>query len=327
MTPTVCLPFITNHGSYFAALPSIDTNYRIKKNWSAYGQLSTGSVVPPSSVYDFNQTPTPANPHPALATPAKQQRSTTYQFGTVLKLKRVTFDADYYHIRFQNSYSATTDITTGEEVDFLQPSSISKGFEAESNVYIGGGFSAYLNATVGRATYTGSLGASCVAGDAGCTSTTPQLSFTAPSGLWVANTPSDTEAEGITYQKKSWDLALFNKRVGTLYQDNGAYHNQATINPFSVTNAFLNYTIRNGGHFDQTKIRLSFNNLLNQHSLTSDVMSNGANTINVAANGTTYLQPFNTVGQTTIGGGDALTILPARSIMLSVTFGLSPHGR
>jgi iron complex outermembrane recepter protein len=30
---------------------------------------------------------------------------------------------------------------------------------------------------------------------------------------------------------------MFNKRVGTMYQDNGAYHNRATINPFSVTNA------------------------------------------------------------------------------------------
>jgi iron complex outermembrane recepter protein len=41
-------------------------------------------------------------------------------------------------------------------------------------------------------------------------------------------------------------VGLFNKRVGTFYRDNSSYHNQGTINPFSVTNAFFNYTIRSG---------------------------------------------------------------------------------
>ena len=323
----VCVPFVSNHGSYSAWLPSIDANYRLKSNWSVYGQLSTGSIVPPSSVYDYIQTPSKAIPNPTLGTTPKQQRSTTYQFGTVLKLKRVTFDADFYHIRFQNSYSAVLNQTTGETDNFLQPSSITKGFEAESNIYIGHGLSAYLNATVGRATYTGNLGVSCPTTAAGCTSTTPQLSFTAPSGLWVAQTPSDTEAEGVTYQRHGFDLGMFNKRVGTYYQDNSSYHNQYTINPFSVTNAFLNYTIRSGGRFDQTKIRLSFNNLFDQHSLTGITLANGATTQSIAANGTTYTDPFNTVGQTSISGGDNIGLLSGRSVMLSVTFGLSPSKR
>jgi iron complex outermembrane receptor protein len=86
--------FITNSGSYYATLPSIDANYRLKSNWSVYGQLSTGSIVPPSSVFDFNQGTT--GKAIAVETLPKQQRSTTYQTGTVVKLKRVTFDADYY---------------------------------------------------------------------------------------------------------------------------------------------------------------------------------------------------------------------------------------
>jgi iron complex outermembrane recepter protein len=311
--------FVKNSGSYYATLPAIGTNYRIKSNWSAYGQLATGSIVPPSSVYDFNQTPTAAIPHPGLLTPPKQQRSTTYQFGSVVKLKRVTLDADVYHIRFQNSYSTLTDPTTGEQVNFLQPSSISQGFEAESNINFGHGLGAYLNATVGRATYTGLLNV------AGTLATAPQLAVAAPSGLWVANTPSDTEAEGVTYQRKGWDLALFNKRVGTMYQDNGAYHNQARIDPFSVTNAFLNYTIRGGSRFNQTKLRLSFNNLMNQHSVTSDSITGGALTQTIAANGTTYVDPFRTTAPTPVAGADQIGVLPGRSIMLSVTFGLSPR--
>ena len=307
--------FITNGGSYSSWLPSVDANYRLKNNWSVYGQVSTGSVVPPSKVFDYVQSPTGT----PVRTLPKQQRSTTYQTGTVLKLKRVTFDADFYHIRFQNSYSSTLD-SSGEPVYFLQPSSITKGFEAESNIYIGKGLSAYLNASVGRATYVGNLSVNCA--PTNCTGA--PITVTAPSDLWVANTPSDVETEGVTYQRKGWDLALFNKRVGTFYEDNGAYHNQATINPFSMTNAFLNYTLRTGGRFDQTKFRLSFNNLFNQSSITSDTITGTTLTQTIMANGTTYTDPFNTSGPTPIAGADNIGVLAGRSIMLSVSFGLSP---
>ncbi|AEU38587.1 TonB-dependent receptor [Granulicella mallensis] len=315
--------FITNGGAFYATLPSIDGNYRIMNNWSAYGQLSTGSIVPPSSTFDYAQSTLPGAAFIPVQTLPKQQRSTTYQTGTVLKLKRLTLDADFYHIRFQNSYSTVLG-SDGEPISFLQPSSITKGFEAESNLYLGYGFSAYVNATVGRATYLGTLSVTCAPSK--CTGA--PITVAAPSGLWVQNTPSDTEAEGVTYQKKAWDVALFNKRVGTMYQDNGAYHNQATIDPFSVTNAFINYTIRTGGRFDQTKIRLSVNNLLDEHSITSDKIVGKALTQTISANGTTYTDPFNTMGPTPINGGDNVGILPGRSIMLSVTFGFSPkHNR
>ena len=307
--------FISNGGTYSAWLPSIDTNYRLKNNWSVYGQFSTVSIVPPSSVFDFAQGPTGT----PVKTLPKQQRSTTYQTGTVLKLKRVTFDADFYHIRFQNSYSSTLD-PSGEPVYFLQPSSITKGFEAESNIYFGRGLSAYLNASVGRASYVGTLSVNCA--PTNCTGA--PITVAAPSGQWVANTPSDVETEGVTYQRKGWDVGLFNKRVGTLYQDNGQYHNQAAISPFSVTNALFNYTLRTGGRFDQTKLRLAFNNIFDQHSITGDSITGTALTQSIAANGTTYTDPFNTTGPTPIAGGDNISVVPGRSIMLAVTFGLSP---
>jgi iron complex outermembrane receptor protein len=310
--------FITNGGSYSAWLPSLDANYRLKSNWSIYGQIATGSVVPPSKVFDYTQGP---NGTPVKTLP-KQQRSTTYQAGTVLKLKRVTFDADFYHIRFQNSYSSVND-PSGEPIYFLQPSSITKGFEAESNIYIGYGLSAYLNGSVGRATYNSSnQNVSCSGPAPACTSSTAQINVVAPSGQWVANTPSDTEAVGVTYQRKGWDLGMFNKRIGTLYQDNVAYHNQATIDPFNQTNAYLNYTIRTSGRFDQTKLRLSFNNLFNEHNITGDTITGTALPQSIAANNTTYANPF--IATTPIAGGDNISVLPGRSIMLAVTFGLSP---
>jgi iron complex outermembrane receptor protein len=142
-------------------------------------------------------------------------------------------------------------------------------------------------------------------------------------------TPSDTETEGLTYQHKAFDFGIFNKRVGTFFIDNGAFHNQDTIDPFSLTNLFFNYTIRTGGKFDQTKVQLSFNNLFNSHSITGDAITGTANvaTLTQTVNNVTYTysDPFATLGPTPINGQDNISILPGRSIMLSVIFGFGPH--
>jgi iron complex outermembrane receptor protein len=317
--------FISNGGNYLAFLPSGSLNYRILNNWSAYVQAAQGSIVPPSSVFDFQQG-TSGTAIPPQVLP-KQQKNTTYQTGTVFKLRNVTFDADFYHIHFDNSYSSTTNLANGEPIFFVQPSSITKGLEGQANIYIKYGLSVYLNASYDKATYEGTLAVSCTTGTTGCTSTTPQLTVAAPSGLNVQQTPSDVETEGVTYQHKAYDFGFFNKRVGTYYIDNGSYHNQATINPFTTSNLFFNYTIRSNGRFNNTKFRVSLNNLFNDHNITGDSIAGTANTINLTANGTTYVDPFNTVGQTPINGGDAIGILPARSVMFAVTFGFSPKER
>ena len=80
--------FITNGGSYLSTLPSGSVNYRIRNNWSAYFQGATGSVVPPSAVFDFNQG---ANGVP-VATLPKQQKNLTYP-------GRHSFEAEACHLR------------------------------------------------------------------------------------------------------------------------------------------------------------------------------------------------------------------------------------
>jgi iron complex outermembrane receptor protein len=312
--------FIANGGSYFATLPSLSLNYRLQSGWSAFAQVAQGSIVPPSSVFDFQQGTTGAAIPPAVL--PKQQKNTTYEAGTVLKLKRVTFDADYFHIHFDNSYSSTLN-PAGEPVYFVQPSSITQGLEGESNLYLGQGLSIYLNASYDHAIYQGALAATCTGSTAACAAAAP-LNVTTPSGMNVQQTPSDIENEGITYQKKAWNAAFFNQRVGTMYIDNGAYHNQYTVNPFSQANAFVNYTLMNGGRFNQTKIQLAFNNIFNQSNVTGITLAGTPNLVTLNANGTTYTDPFNTVGQTPINGQDNVSILAGRSIMLSVTLGLSP---
>jgi iron complex outermembrane receptor protein len=321
--------FISNGGTYFAALPSGSVNYRIKPNWSAYFQGATGSIVPPSKVFDFQQGATGTAIPPAVL--PKQQKNTTYQGGTVLKLKYVTFDADYYHIYFDNSYSSYINPTTGEPTYFAQPPSITKGFEAEANISLTHGLGVYLNDSYTKATYTGSIAITCsptsTPPSTACVpGTTPQYIEAVPKEQYVAQTPDAIQTEGVTYQHGAWDAAFFNKRVGKQYLDNGSYHNEYLIPAFDSANAFVNYTIRRGGRFDQTKISLSANNLFNSSAVTGVTLNNGVTGFTINANGTTYTDAFNASGFA-ISGQDNVSILAARSIMLSVVFGYNPKGR
>jgi iron complex outermembrane receptor protein len=313
-TTAACSATVTDTGSFTAWLPSLDFNYRIQPNWSIYAQAATGSIVPPSSVYDFNHTPTTVDPKPGLLTPPKQQRSTTYQAGSVFKANRFTLDADAYRVRFQNSYSSLIDPTTSETVNYLQPSSVTQGVEFETTFVPAHGLSFYLNATAANAYYEGKVNAG---------TTASPFYVDAPSGLWVQQTPADTEMQGVTYQSKSLDLGFFNKRVGEQRVDAGSYHNQAIVSPFDTTNAYINYTVRNHSVFDQTKIQLGGNNLLNQHNMTGLTLA--GSTTQAVISGTSYVDPFN---QTTpLSGADNPTFMAGRSFSMSVTFGVAPRER
>ena len=41
-------------------------------------------------------------------------------------------------------------------------------------------------------------------------------------GLWVASTPKNIETISLLYRHKNWDIGLVDKRVGTMYNDNGS---------------------------------------------------------------------------------------------------------
>jgi iron complex outermembrane receptor protein len=318
--------FITNGGSYFATLPSVAANYRLKSNWSVFGQFAEGSIVPPSAVFDFNQGTTGSSV--AVATLPKQQKNTTYETGTVVKLKHVTFDADYFHIHFDNGYtSIVTQASGGEPVFFASAPSVTQGIEGESNISVTHGLGFYLNASYNKAVYTGSQLTSCTSGVTGCTAATPQISVPVPSGLNVQQTPSDIETVGATYQHGRWDVAFFNQRVGTFFIDSpNGYHNAYTVNPFSIANAFINYTFH-GGRFNNTRVGLSMNNIFNNSNINGITLANNSPTQNIIANGTTYVDPLNATGVPAINGGDNVSVNAGRSIMLTVTFGHSTTGR
>jgi iron complex outermembrane receptor protein len=334
-TTAACAAKIENTGSFLAPLPSVDVNFRAMPNWSVYAQVATGSVVPASATYDYLQTvQASTSTLPTLATPPKQQKNTTYQVGSVYKGQRITLDADAYYIRFQSGFSSTIDnsgdANNGDTIYYLQPSSISQGLEFESTLVLTPGLNLYLNGSASNAYYHGTTNVNA------SNPLAVPIYETAPSGLWVQQTPSDTEMEGLTYQKHGFDLGIFNKRVGEERLDNGAYHNQAIVQPFSSLGGYINYTIRNHSLFDQTKIRLSGTNLLDAHNLQTDTLGGSPNMVFLNGGGTctsttaTTANPcdaFNTAGPTAINAADAPSLMAGRSFSVSVTFGFAPTER
>jgi iron complex outermembrane recepter protein len=202
----------------------------------------------------------------------------TVQFGSVWKSHRATLDVDFYHINFQSDYSSTIDAATGDTVYFRNGQSVTKGVEVESTILVGGGVAVYLNATTGSAKYT-------------------------DTEQWVQNAPRDTETIGITYNVGSWNVGLFSKRVGDMWNDNSNLHQALPIDPFNITNLFLNYTVRGSSRLAQSRIRLAVNNLTDSHAITAIVApSTKSNAPNAA---------------------DILTLMSGRSVSVAMTVGLT----
>ncbi len=274
VTAGICsggLSFVTHTANYRAWQPTADARYRLRNNWSVYGQYATGNVIPPSSVFDVKNAVVAVTPKPT--------QTKTFQFGSVLKTNRFTLDADAYFIHAQNAYASAPD-ATGEPVYYLTADTHTKGFEVEGNAVIGKGFFFYGNGTIGSAKY-------------------------ADTHLWVASSPHDTETAGLTYLHSNWDIGFFNKRIGRLYNDNGSKNQAVAIDPFNITNLFLNYTIKQASFLRGTKFRVGINNLFDQHNI-----------VGVAPASTASSLP---------APGDFLTLMAGRSVSVSMTLGYAPR--
>jgi iron complex outermembrane recepter protein len=294
-----CSGISTQHSAFYNnILPSFEANYRARSNWSLYGQYGRGSVIPPSNVFDVTGAQVAVTPKPTVAT--------TVQGGSVFQTNHLSFDADVYRIHFQNNYTSyrVTDPTKadfGDSYYYATPASNTIGFESEANLFLVHGLSIIGNGTVGRAQYEASAGQTLANGTA-----------LAPTPVaWVANAPSDTESMGMTYQDKGLNLGFFNKRVGRRWGDNSSVHQAVPLNSFWMNNLFFGYTVHRGSLFDNSKIKLSINNLLDNH----DIMS-----ISPGKSPTSTV-PF------VADPSDQLQLLPGRSVMITFQMGLSPRGR
>jgi len=287
-------PFITSSGGFGSNLPSASANYRLTSYWSVYGQFSKGDEIPPTSVFDV------AGGGQEVSQLPKPQLTSAYQGGTVVKLSRLTFDADYYVVKFQNSYiplAVANPSNPAYDLNeyYLGPDSLTQGFEAEANASLPHGFNLYANGTVGKATYRGTG---------------------VPSGLNVTDTPSYTQALGLTYQSRGMDLGIIEKRVGDYYDDNGSYHNQVYVAPYNNVNLFLNYTFRKQDSiFDQSKISFSINNLFNSENITDVFPSNSPTPVGTSAYyATTAPSPL-----------DQINLTAGRSFVVSFKMGIFPN--
>lgn len=162
-------------------------------------------------------------------------------------------------------------------------------------VYLYKGLSFYANGTVGTAKYV---------------SQTINGVVNPNYNKWLASAPGNTEGFGLTYQQKYLDFGIFNKRIGSMWNDGGkgstVINQYVPIDAFNLTNLFFNYTIRKGSFFDQSKLRLSFNNLFDTRQVTS---------LTPGLTGPTYkADPSDTLG-----------LLAGRSVTVSFVIGLSPH--
>jgi iron complex outermembrane receptor protein len=263
---------VKHAASYNTWLPSVDAHYLVQPYWSVYGQYGKGQNIPPTSIFDVKGAQVAVTPKPIL--------TDTVQFGSVWKSSRATLDVDYYHIKFQNDYSSTTDPITLDTVYFLTSDSTTQGFEAESTILVGGGFAVYLNGTTGTAKYNDTK-------------------------QWVQNAPKDTETIGLTYNVGSWNVGLFSKRVGEMWQDNVAAHEAVAIDPFNITNLFINYQLRGSSQLQSTRIRFAVNNLTDNHAITGVTPASAASNLPAS--------------------GDILTLMSGRSASVSVTIGFSPR--
>ncbi len=229
------LAFVSHGANYVAYEPNANARYRLKSNWTAYVQYAAGNIIPPSSVFDVKNA--------AVKTTPKPTQTKTFQFGSVAHFNRVTLDVASFFIHADNAYTSAPDPATGEPVYYSANATLSKGFEAESNVVLGHGVNMYGNVTFLDAKYS-------------------------DNHRWVANSPNSTVALAMTYQHRNWDVGFFNKRIGQMWNDNGGTNQAVAINPFWINNMFFNYTMKESEHFRGTKFRVSVNNLFDLHSIT-----------------------------------------------------------
>jgi iron complex outermembrane receptor protein len=89
-----------------------------------------------------------------------------------------------------------------------------------------------------------------------------------------------------------------------MWQDNGAKNQAVRIDPWEISNLYLNYTIKGENRFAETKFRLTVNNVFDQHNVIA---------VTPASTATAAPNPL-----------DLLQKLAARSVSMSVTFGFSP---
>ncbi len=312
-----CTATTVHAQNYNSLLPSVEANYRVTPNASVYGQYGRGSIAPFSSVFDTQGAETAVTPPPTIAD--------TYQGGTVVKLPRVAFDADVYYIHFMNSYSTYTDTTGGNSTVnpdygmtyfYATPDSDTIGFEAEGNYAVTHALSFNANGTFGGAKYEATGGSPAVVDANTGTTITPAVAPTPEA--WVSNAPHDTESVGMIYQQSGLDFGAFGKRIGSRWNNIKTFYQTVPLEPFWMSNLFVNYNV-NRSMFAGSKIKLSIDNLFDDHSIVANSPANDGS-VYYGVTGTKVTKSLQLYSPS---WADSVEKAAGRSIMISFQFGLT----
>jgi len=311
-----CTATAVHSQNYNSILPSLEANYRLTPIASIYGQYGRGSIAPFSAVFDTTGAQVAVTPPPTIAD--------TYQGGTVVKLNRVVFDADVFHIHFQNTYSSYTDTTGspstnpdyGTSYYYANPNSDTNGFEAEGNYAVTRSLSFNGNGTFGIAKYEASNGSAAVTNSTG-TVITPALVPTP--AAWVASAPHDTESIGMTYQQMGLDFGIFGKRIGSRWADIKSFHQTVPEDPFWMNNLFVNYNVHGRSIFDGSKVKLSMNNLFDDRSIVANSPANDGSVF-YGVTGTKVTQSLQLYSPS---WADSIEKQAGRSVMITFQLGLT----
>lgn len=236
---TTRLPQNTSVG-YGTSLPFLTVNQRLAEGLAVYGQFARGFQIPDLNTF-YIADPTKNSSDP--------QKSTNLQVGIVGKSQALVWDADLYRINFTNKLVSNG--KGGSDAAYINVGGATyKGLEGQVTWMIGGGFAAYANGSLNRAT----------AND---------------TGKQIAGAPNMTAALGALYNQGPWGASVIYKRTGSIYQVNydpanptvfDAYRTAATTN----TDLSLSYTWKALGlGLKSLKLQANVFNLMNKQDVTS----------------------------------------------------------
>jgi iron complex outermembrane receptor protein len=226
-------------------LPALELHYAIAPNWSAYAQASKGYLAPNENLYYI--------PNPSLGTSGVEPEQTTnYQLGSTWRSQRLTLSGDVYSIDFSNQVQQ---VKVGSNTFFTNIGGTKyRGLEAEATYYVGGGFSAYGNASYNRARQDSN-------------------------GLQLAKVPDKTAALGLIYNRGPWFASVMAKYIGSNYGAIDTKHNNTPVYQIpasTVANASINYTVQDAGFLPHgTKVGVQVFNLFNNTKLSKYAGSTG----------------------------------------------------
>jgi iron complex outermembrane receptor protein len=231
--------------TYKSTLPFLTINQQIGSGLAVYGQYAKGMQIPDLNTFYVSNT---AN------NSTEAQKSTNYQVGIVGKSDLMTWDAALYRIDFTNKLVSNN--LTGTAAGFINIGGARyQGVETQMAYVLGGGFSAYANASINGAKAS-------------------------DTGQQIANAPDMTAALGSLYKSGPLDASLIYKVTGATRQKdfdatkaaiNGlSYYDYYKVPAYGNLDLGVAYTIKNPTPWTKA-VKLQFNvfNLLNSQATTA----------------------------------------------------------